>query len=200
VSTVKNVAEALGVKPALSRVKDRTFPAAEGLRMVALDLIGQLPSAVLRHAGYRRMGMAIGARSRVYRGLEVRFPGRVTIGDSTMIGFDSIIDGRAGVTIGNNVNFSSEVAIWTLQHDPQARDFDARGGPVVIEDDAWLSFRCTILPGVTIGRGAVVAAGAIVTKDVEPYTMVGGIPAKQIGERTRDLDYDLGAIAGLWFV
>jgi maltose O-acetyltransferase len=72
---------------------------------------------------------------------------------------------------------------------------------VVVGDHAWLSFRCTVLPGVTIGEGAVVAAGAVVTKDVPRYAIVAGIPARVIGERSpRGLDYDLTLANTPWFV
>jgi acetyltransferase-like isoleucine patch superfamily enzyme len=83
------------------------------------------------------------------------------------------------------------VWIWTLEHDPQSPAFATTGGPVVIEDYAWVSCRTVILPNVRIGRGAVVAAGAVVTRDVPDYAIVGGVPAKVIGERSRDLNYEL---------
>jgi acetyltransferase-like isoleucine patch superfamily enzyme len=124
-------------------------------------------------------------------GAEIRAPKNITIQAYTIIGNNVILDGRAGITIGSKVNLSSEVAIWTVQHDPQAADFGIKSGKVVVEDYAWLSFRSVVLPGVTIGEGAVVAACAVVTKDVEPYTIVAGIPAKKIGERNRDLNYTL---------
>lgn len=102
-----------------------------------------------------------------------------------------MLDARNGITIGNNVSLSMGVWIWTMEHDPQDSYYQAKGGPVVIEDYAWISCRVVILPGVTIGQGAVVAAGAVVTKDVPPYEIVGGVPAKVIGERTKDLRYTL---------
>jgi acetyltransferase-like isoleucine patch superfamily enzyme len=83
------------------------------------------------------------------------------------------------------------VWIWTLEHDPQSPDFATVGGPVTIEDYAWVGCRVVILPGVCIGKGAVVAAGAVVTKDVPPYAIVGGVPARTIGERAPDLRYQL---------
>ena len=67
--------------------------------------------------------------------------------------------------------------------------FENVRAPVKIEDYAWLGTRATVLAGVTIGRGAVVATGAVVTRDVEAYTVVAGIPARKIGERPRDLAY-----------
>jgi maltose O-acetyltransferase len=70
-------------------------------------------------------------------------------------------------------------------------NFGCESAPVVIEDFAWISCRTVVLPGTRIGKGAVVAAGAVVTKDVEPYSIVAGVPAKKIGERSRDLNYYL---------
>ncbi|MGO4784646.1 acyltransferase [Cryobacterium sp. W22_MBD10_FK3] len=96
-----------------------------------------------------------------------------------------------GIAIGNNVNIGGYVQIFTLEHDPQAEDFGVQGGPVSIGDMAYIATRAIILPGVTIGEGAVVAAGAVVTKDVPPYTIVGGVPARFIGDRTKKLEYVL---------
>ena len=180
----KHLAEAIGLKPVLSRARDRSYPVGAGGSLLATMAVGRLPSASVRAALYRLMGLRVGRETHIYGGLEIRAPGRITIGDGSVVGLNAILDGREGITIGRNVNLSSEVAIWTLQHDPQAADFGTKGGPVVIEDRAWLSFRCTVLPGVTIGEGAVVAAGSIVTKDVAPFTIVAGIPAERIGERT----------------
>jgi acetyltransferase-like isoleucine patch superfamily enzyme len=131
----------------------------------------------------------------------VRDPQGVSIGANSTVGSWAILDGRRAIQIGRNVNLSSEVALWTLQHDPQSESFAVTGGPITIEDYAWISFRATILPGVTVGRGAVVAAGAVVAKDVPPHKIVGGIPAKVIGERRADLSYQLGS-AGYcyWFI
>ena len=96
------------------------------------------------------------------------------------------------IIIGNCVDIAQEVRIWTLQHDYNSTDYKAVGNDVKIEDYAWIASRCTILPGVRIGKGAVVATGAVVTKDVLDYTVVGGIPARKIGVRNRDLTYKLG--------
>ena len=76
-----------------------------------------------------------------------------------------------------------------MQHSHDDRDFGVVAAPVTIGDRAWISFRATVLPGVTVGEGAVVAAGAVVTKDVAPFTLVAGIPAKKIADRSRDLRY-----------
>jgi acetyltransferase-like isoleucine patch superfamily enzyme len=164
-----------------------------GMRFLISRGVGQLPSHRMRLLLYRKwFGLRAQPSVHIYRGLELRKASRVRIGDHTIVGHDNILDGRGGITLGRNVNLSSQVAIWTMQHDPQSADFGVRVGEVVVEDRAWLSFRSTILPGVRIGEGAVVAAGAVVTADVAPYDIVGGIPARPVGRRTRDLRYDLG--------
>lgn len=99
------------------------------------------------------------------------------------------MDARKGLSIGKNVTIAFDAIIWSLHHDYNSTDFRADGAPVAIEDYAWICSRAIILPGVRIGKGAVVASGAVVTKDVEPYTVVGGVPAKKIAERREDLDY-----------
>lgn len=106
-----------------------------------------------------------------------------------------MVDG--GVKIGNNVDIAQEVNIWTEQHDYNSATYASTGGEVVIEDYVWIASRATILPGVTIGRGAVVASCAVVTKDVPSMAIVAGIPAKIIGHRQDCLDYKLGCRA--WF-
>jgi maltose O-acetyltransferase len=160
---------------------------------VLSSAISHFPSARVRHWFYRHiLGISIGEGARVNGRVEFRL-GEIVIGDNSIVGHDAILDGRSGIWIGESVNLSSEAAIWTLQHDLQDPDFAAVGGPVHIEDRAWISFRATVLPGVRIGEGAVVAANATVTTDVAPYTIVGGTPATPIGVRSRDLRYDLGS-------
>lgn len=106
-----------------------------------------------------------------------------------MINRGVILDGRFPLTIGENVSISIQTMILTLQHDLSATDFGAVGAPVIIGDRAFLGARALILPGITIGEGAAVAAGALVTRDVLPFTIVAGVPAKVIGSRPRNLTY-----------
>ncbi|HPU00025.1 MAG TPA: DapH/DapD/GlmU-related protein, partial [Armatimonadota bacterium] len=81
------------------------------------------------------------------------------------------------------------VHLITAQHDMNDPDFANVLAPIVIEDYVWIGSRATVLPGVRIGRGAVVAAGAVVTRDVAPLTVVGGVPARPIGERKPGMRY-----------
>lgn len=166
-----------------------------------MEVLGQLPASRARTWLARRLGMAIAPTAKVYRWREVRNPKKIKIGAGSIIGLWSTLDGREGITIGENVNISSEAALWTLQHDHNSPTFATKGGPIVVGDRAWISFRATILPGVTIGEGAVVAAGAVVTKDVPPFAIVGGIPAKVIGTRNTDLTYNWDANDdAAWFI
>jgi len=110
-------------------------------------------------------------------------PSGIHIGHNTIISNDAFLDGRCGITIGNNVLIGAEVRIYTMKHDIESPSFEAVGNLVSIQDWAYIANRVTIFEGVTIGEGAVVCTGAIVVKDVEPWTMVGGVPAKFIKNR-----------------
>lgn len=154
---------------------------------------GKIPSHVLRYCIYRHVfQLKMADKAIVYADTEFRAPYNITIGEGSVVGDQSILDGRKGIVIGRNVNLSTGVWIWSNQHNvncPYFSDKD-QGATVTIHDRAWVSCRVTILPGVTIGEGAVVAAGSVVTRDVEPYSIYGGVPAKKIGERNRDLVYE----------
>ncbi|OOQ57763.1 acyltransferase [Mucilaginibacter pedocola] len=154
--------------------------------------IALLPFHFVRIGLLRILRANIGKKVGLYRGFEVRAPWKMRIGNSTIIGHKAMLDARMGLSIGNNVNLSNEVMIWTLHHDYNSPDFAQTGAAVTIEDHAWICSRAIILPGVKIGKGAVVAAGAVVTRDVAAYTVVGGTPAKKIADRNNGLVYDLG--------
>jgi maltose O-acetyltransferase len=96
-----------------------------------------------------------------------------------------------GLTLGRNVSISEGVMIFSLEHDPNSATFENRGAPVVIHDRVFIGARAIILPGVTLGEGAIAAAGSVVTHDVPPYTIVGGVPAHPIGTRQTELKYSL---------
>ena len=101
------------------------------------------------------------------------------------------MDNKSSIAIGNNVSISQEVMVLSADHDPDSPVFKSRDLPVIINDYVFIGTRAMILPGVTIGEGAVIAAGAVVTKDVAPYTIVGGVPAKFIRTRPKGLSYQL---------
>jgi len=162
----------------------------QGIAFLFLKLLAHVPCQGFRKCVLRLLGAQIDRSAVLYGGFEIRSPRKLMIGANSSIGHKATLDARGGLTIGNNVNFSSEVMIWTAQHDYRSPTFDTDFKAVEIGNYAWLGPRCIILPGVTIGEGAVVAAGAVVTKDVEPYTVVGGVPAVRISDRPQGLSYN----------
>lgn len=165
-----------------------------GFMFAFLNFIGKIPSHKVRYFFYSALGVTFGRKTVLYSGAEIRSPKKLVIGDGSIIGHDAILDARRGIVIGRNVNLSTGVWIWSLQHDYRDPNFLVCGGQVEIDDYAWISCRVVILPGIKIGRGAVVAAGSVVTKDVPAFAVVGGVPAKKIAERPTNLIYELGDV------
>ena len=155
--------------------------------------IGHIPSHTIRNMIYKHVfTVEMEKKAIIYYGAEIRCHSRLKIGKGSIIGDKSILDARNGIIIGQNVNISTNVSIYTEQHDhrdPYFRSNSDNSFRVKIGNRAWIGPNVIILHGVTIGEGAVIAAGAVVTKDVEPFTIVGGIPAKKIGERNKNLLY-----------
>ena len=155
-------------------------------------VVGHVPSRHVRHAFLRLWLNRFGTGSGVQLGCRFLNARKVRLGPNCVVNFGTLIDGRRfPVVIGANVSIGPEAAILTLGHDPQSPGFADRGGEVRIGDRAWIAYRAIVLPGVTIGEGAVVAAGAVVTTDVEAYAIVAGNPARKVGTRSRDLAYHL---------
>ena len=125
------------------------------------------------------------------------YPYRLTLGYNVFINRGVYITAREKITIGDNVDIAQDVNIWTEQHNYNSPDFKAELAPVVIKDYVWIASRATILPGIELGEGCVVACGSVVTKNVPPYTLVAGVPAKVIGQRNKNLKYKLGS--RVWF-
>lgn len=144
--------------------------------------VNRWPFHAVRNAYYRGVcRVALAEGSSIHMGAVLYTLGGVTIGAGTTIDQGARLDGRGGLTIGQGVSIAPDVYLLTADHDPQSPDFEGRTAPIVIEDHAWLGTRAMVLPGVTVGRGAVVAAGAVVTKDVPPYALMAGVPARRIG-------------------
>lgn len=161
-----------------------------GLKKYEIHLVSTIPSHFIRKKIYQFIfGMKMEKTTVIYKGLTVVAPWKITIGAGSIIGDDNILDGRECIFIGDNVNLSSQVRIWTGQHDVQGKKFEYSGKAVHIGNRAWISGNVTILPGVTIGEGAVIASGAVVTKNVEPFAIYAGVPARKIGDRNNDIDY-----------
>ncbi len=163
-----------------------------GMQLLAAFIVGRLPAHAVRLAFYRHiLRIQIGRNTSVHWRAVFRGPEGVQIGSNTIVGNDVFLDGRRCIRIGSNVNVGGHVFIHTMEVDPQDQLFAATGGPVEICDYAYIASHVVILPGVRIGRGAVVAAGAVVVADVQDYEIVGGVPARRIGVRSSDLNYVL---------
>lgn len=157
-----------------------------------------MPIHPLRRAVYRLSGMKIGKGSTIHMGVRFYDPRNIVIGHDSIVGEGSVLDGRDKLIIGNHVALASEVMVYNAEHDIHSSDFRSACEPVLIEDYVFIGPRAIILPGVSIKKGAVVAAGAVVVKDVNEYSIVAGVPASVIGERkVKDLQYRLGRAA--WF-
>ncbi|HBB76848.1 MAG: acetyltransferase (isoleucine patch superfamily) [Candidatus Levybacteria bacterium GW2011_GWC2_40_7] len=162
-----------------------------------LHLLGYFPSHHVRRFFYRIGGVKIGKGSSLHMGIRFYNPKNITIGEDTIIGENSVLDGRDVLKIGNHVDVATDVMIFNAEHDVLDPNFSAVRAPVRIGDYAFIGPRAIILPGVNIGKGAVVGAGAVVTKNVEEFMIVGGVPAKPIKERPKNQAYKLGRAA--WF-
>jgi len=161
--------------------------------LMLLHLTTWIPLHSVRNLVWRLAGLQLGKNSTLHTGVRVFDPRHIKIGEGTIIGFACFIDGRDQITIGNHTDLASEVMIYSGEHDLSAPDFHANSAPVKIGSYVFIGPRAIILPGVTIGDGAVVGAGAVVTKDVAPLSIVGGVPAKLIGERKlKNPQYKLG--------
>ena len=149
-------------------------------------LVAKIPFHALRLFFYRR-AIRVGAGSSILMNVTIR-GFRITVGKGCVINSGTILDGRgAALVLGDFVDIAPYVRIWTLDHDPNSSDHAARARSVIVGDYVWLSSGSTVLPGVTLGKGCVVAAGAMVTRDVAPWTIVAGVPARAIGQRSQNL-------------
>ena len=133
----------------------------------------------------------VGKNVFIARKTDIRAPWKIVIGSNVVVNKNVIIDGRGGLEIGSNVDIAQDTVIWTAQHDYNDDYHKFVTERVVVGDYVWLASRTMILPGVTIGKGAVVAAGSVVTKNVGSMELVGGVPARVIGTRKSKLLYTL---------
>ncbi len=195
IDTVRDsVRKSSGMKSVVSKIYYACNPYLYGLMRYECLLAGKIPSGRIRRLLYKYVfNMHITRKTVIYGGSEFRSPWNIRM-SNTVVSNNCIFDGRNGITIGKSVVFGGGVHIWTEEHsvnDPLFRVMPENKRGVVIGDHAWICSDSTLLPGVHIGEGAVVASRACVTKDCEPYGIYAGIPAKKIGERNRNLEYEL---------
>jgi acetyltransferase-like isoleucine patch superfamily enzyme len=183
----------LSLSDALQKIFNRFGSYFIDMELFLLRLVSFFPLHSARIICYRLAGVKIASKVHLHMGTEFFDPKNVIIGKGSVLGKNTFLDGRDTLRIGEYVDIASDVLIYNSEHDIHSEDFHAINAPVLIGDYCFIGPRVIILPGVTIGKGAVVAAGAVVTKDIDPFMIVGGVPAKVIGERqNKDLHYTLG--------
>lgn len=184
----------LGVTSAFSKAFIRVYNWWLDLELFALHLVSlHVPLMSIRKLAFSLFGMKLARGAKIHMGCKVFNPRGIEVGNDTIIGSNAFLDGRAPLIIGNHVDIASEVMIYNSEHDIEAEDFHATEEAVEIGDYVFIGPRAIILPGVKIGRGAVVAAGAVVTRSVPEFAIAGGVPAKVIGQRKlKNPRYTLG--------
>jgi len=173
----------LSSRQALEKIAKRFESYLLDFCLMCLHVTTYIPFHSIRNAIWRLAGLKLGKQSTLHTGVRVFDPRGIRVGEGTIVGYATFLDGRAPLVIGNHTDIASEVMIYNEEHDLSAADFHAVGGKVTIGDYVFIGPRAIILPGVKIGNRAVVAAGAVVTKNVPDGAIVGGVPAKVISER-----------------
>ena len=152
--------------------------------------VTHIPFYAIRHGVLRLWGAKIGKGSAIFRDTTVLGIDQITIGENVVISFRCMLDARGGLTIGDNVVIASDVHFITGTHLPDSDTFAYTLEPIVLGDFVWIASRATVLPNVTIGRGAVVGATSLVRSDVGEMEIVAGVPAKVRGMRKSALLYN----------
>ena len=183
----------LSLSEALPKIVNRMTSVLADLGLLLIRLTGLIPSHMVRQWVYRLAGMKLGKGSTLHLGANFFSLRGVMVGNDTIIGNGVFLDGRDTISIGSHTDIASDVMIYNSEHKLDDLEFGATLEKVVIGDYVFIGPRAIILPGVTIGNGAVVGAGAVVTRDVPPFKIYGGVPAKEIGERkNKNPNYILG--------
>lgn len=186
--------QVLAPKTAVKKATNRLYNWWLDFKLYIIHCVSEcMPIFTIRKFIFQMAGIKIDHGATIHMGVRFFEPKGIYVGEDSKIGFRSFLDGRAPLKIGKHVDIASEVMIYNSAHDLEAQDFKAADEAVEIQDYVFIGPRAIILPGVTIGKGAVVAAGAVVTRNVGEFEIVGGVPAKVIGERkNKNPQYRLG--------
>jgi acetyltransferase-like isoleucine patch superfamily enzyme len=153
-------------------------------------LISNIPSHTIRLCYYKKvMNFKIGKGSTVFMNCKFDCAGGLVIGENCVINAKCRLDSRGGLEIGNNVSLSEEVICLTADHNEELVGVSNREKRIIIADYVWVGTRAMILPGVKLEKGALIAAGAVVTRNVEYLNVAAGVPAKKINIRPENFNY-----------
>lgn len=184
----------LNSKEVLQKIVNRIITICLEFWLLILKVIAFIPIHFIRKIFYLISGIKIPLfGSTIHMGANFFKPSNITIGKDTIIGDHCFLDGRASLKIGNHVGIASQVLIYNDQHNIHSNDYENSFGPVEIGDYVFIGPRAIILPNVKIGKGAVVAAGAVVTKNIPDFEVWAGVPAEKINDRKiNNPNYKLG--------
>lgn len=158
---------------------------------IANSMAQCLPFHWMRRIYFGLLGFKLGPRASIAMGFQFYRTGNLSIGEGSVVNRSCLFDNRGSIQVGKHVSIARNVMIFTAGHDPESPFFEMMTAPVLIEDHAVIFANANIMPGVHIGFGAVVYGGSVVTKDVEPMTIVGGVPARPVGRRHTLPEYAL---------
>lgn len=194
----EHVGQKVSIKNIIPKSINRLKTTLLEFELLLLKYVGFIPIHSIRKLCYILAGINIPLDSNIYMGANFFNPSGITIGHDSLIGTNSFLDGRAPLTIGNHSSLATDVMIYNDEHNIHDPNFSNSFGSVTIGDYVFIGPRSIIMPGITIGDGAVVAAGAIVTKNIPQYEVWGGVPAKKISDRRlKNPNYKLGR--AMWF-
>lgn len=185
--------KSLSWREVLHKALNRVAAILEETKVFSMHLFSSIPSHLVRRIVYRLGGIHFDKGTNFHRQISLYHPSGIEIGKDTLIGERVVLDGRGGLTIGSHVDIATGAMLFTSQHNIIDPLFLAESARIVLGDYVFVGPNAIILPGVKVGKGAIVAAGAVVTKEVPELAIMAGVPAKQIGERPSSaLGYVLG--------
>lgn len=166
-------------------------PFVAGLYYLVFEFIMWIPFWCIRNLWLTLNLNYLGKKTYIMRKVEFMSPSKISIGEDCVVNKYSLLDGRVGLQIADHVDIAKGCEIWTCTHLPNNNNHATICKTVIIEDHVWIGAHVTIMPGVHIGRGAIIGTKSVVTKDIPPLSIVAGVPSKIIGIRNNSLTYEL---------